>query len=94
MEGLTTVTLHALRDMASEVKSHGFSLRRGLPDSTSTIEIAAHLGIPLDLNPHLKHSTIPVVQTLKPEAVVDPSRYSGIFGFDEFPLHTGTCQRV
>lgn len=82
------MTLYSLKDMASEVKNYGFSLRRGFPDTTTTIEIAAHIGTPLDLNPHLKHSAVPLVQSLKPDAVVDPSRYSGVFGFGEFPLHT------
>ena len=47
-------------------------------------------GMVIDLDVLLPGSGIPTVQTLKPrtERQAPKSHYSGIFGLDEFPLHT------
>ena len=56
----------------------------------STISIAQSIGSVIDIGSLLPGSKIPSVQVLKPriQAASLCNRYSGIFGRDEFPLHT------
>lgn len=56
----------------------------------STLEVASLIGTIIDLEALLPGSGIPTVQTLKPrnEREAPKSHYSGVFGLQEFPLHT------
>ena len=56
----------------------------------TTIAIGHKIGVVTDIQALLPHSNIPTVQTLEPrnETKSSNNHYSGIFGLNEFPLHT------
>jgi len=59
-------------------------------NARTTYEIGCLVGHVIDIDTLLPEGGIPTVQTLQPRTTSEASnnRYSGVFGLDEFPLHT------
>lgn len=67
-----------------EVRDVGYVHLAAYEPSKSTEEVVYSLGTPLSLGTgSLVHQLTP-----KPEERSTPNTYSGIFGYDQFPLHT------
>ena len=73
-----------------QLQLDGYALIPQLRSNGSTLEVASDVGTIIDLDVLLPGSGIPTVQRLTPreESEALESRYSGVFGLSEFPLHT------
>lgn len=76
--------------LSRQLQLDGYALIPQFRCSGSTFEVASDVGTIIDLEVLLPGSRIPTVQTLTPrkESEAPESRYSGVFGLSEFPLHT------
>lgn len=75
---------------AERLRRDGYVLLSRWRCEETTIAIGHKIGVVTDIQALLPYSNIPTVQTLTPrnEAKSSSSHYSGIFGLNEFPLHT------
>ena len=78
------------RHISDNLNRDGFVfLRRWRPEQT-TLVLSRSMGKLVDIPTLLPNSDIPTVQVLRPshQAASSSTRYSGIYGLAEFPLHT------
>ncbi|SFU21052.1 Taurine catabolism dioxygenase TauD, TfdA family [Mesorhizobium sp. YR577] len=77
-------------ELSRQLQHGGYAFIPQWQRSQATREVASLVGTVLDLDAFLPGSGIPTVQTLKPkkECEAPKSQYSGMFGLEEFPLHT------
>src|SRR5438105_6148313 len=85
-----TIECFGMLDILSDVFAQGFSFAAKLIPDVSTLEFAQMLGAVVDLETLLPGSKITTVQALRPRHIQEATRnrYSGHYGFGEFPLHT------
>ncbi len=78
------------KDIFSRLHESGYVLLREWRRQETTIAIGQSIGNVVDTRALLPQKTIGSVQTLEPrtKAASSPYRYSGVFGLNEFPLHT------
>ena len=78
------------KNIASRLYRSGYVLIRGWRREETTIAIGQSIGAVVDIHALLPQNNIASVQTLEPrtEAASSLYRYSGVFGLNEFPLHT------
>lgn len=76
--------------IAKQVSASGYAFVEGRADRQTTIELASKLGSVVLMEKILPGSDIPTVQTLIPKrkSEAPKNRYSGVFGFKSFPLHS------
>lgn len=76
--------------LSRQLQLDGYALIPQFRCGASTFEVASDVGTVIDLEVLLPGSRIPTVQTLTPrkKSEAPGSRYSGVFGLGEFPLHT------
>jgi L-asparagine oxygenase len=77
-------------DEQLELETRGYLLLKQWYNGVSTEEIARMVGSVLDVEKVAVNHKISTVQTLRPREASDAksNTYSGIFGLEEFPLHT------
>lgn len=77
-------------DIPKTLVREGFALQGSLSPKRSTAEVARSLGSVVEVGSLLGSSSIRTVQSLVPrdKSEVGENRYSGIYGFAAFPLHT------
>ena len=89
---------HVIAGLSRQLQDDGYAFIPQWHSNRSTREVASFVGTIIDLDALLPGSGIPSVQTLQPrtEHEAPASRYSGVFGLNEFPLHptllTGLCR--
>ena len=76
--------------IASKLDSNGYVFMRSYQPYDSTLQVAHSIGAVVDIGIFLPRSGIPTVQKLNPRQIKDSAKnmYSGIYGLDNFPLHT------
>ncbi|MBS2033073.1 MAG: TauD/TfdA family dioxygenase [Deltaproteobacteria bacterium] len=77
-------------ELIREVRARGFGFVSELEPAATTLEIGRALGTVEDIEATLPHSPIRNVQLIRPRprSPEIANQYSGMFGFDPFPLHT------
>lgn len=81
---------HVIAGLSRQLQDDGYTFIPQWHSNRSTREVASLVGTIIDLDALLPGSGIPSVQTLQPrtEHEAPASRYSGVFGLNEFPIHT------
>ena len=84
------------RCIASRLYRDGYVFLPGWRPSDTTIAVGRRTGSVVDISALLSRNDIPIVQTLRPQRRTDApkSRYSGVFGLHEFPLHSDLAHWV
>jgi len=77
-------------ELSRQLQDEGYAFIPQWHSNQSTRGVASIVGTITDLDALLPGSGIPTVQTLKPREVPEAPKthYSGVFGLEEFPLHT------
>ena len=78
------------RELTRKLYNDGYAFFPGWQAHATTREVASSVGTIVDIDKLLPGSGIPTIQTLRPckEDEAPKTRYSGVFGLNEFPLHT------
>ena len=87
---VTEIKLLKQRHIAIRLHQDGYVLLPRWRQDETTIAIGRSIGSIVDVKALLPLGNIPTVQTLTPcrKSSTPKSRYSGIYGLGEFPLHT------
>jgi L-asparagine oxygenase len=78
------------RKVIPSIERDGFVFCKKVAPHLSTLDVACHLGLIVEIEKILPRSQIPTVQSLIPRTATDvgKNQYSGNYGLDAFPLHT------
>ena len=77
-------------EITDRLQQNGYVLIPGWRREETTVDLAHSIGVVVDMQALLPKSNIPTVQILEPRPQTESpkNRYSGVFGLNDFPLHS------